>query len=519
MEENITAQTPAQGAQQGAIPTECSAAYMPAKPLRPPLDIHDALTAWGCLALGFIFTRWVAATSGSLSGGIFWAAVGALAAVYARVKKLSVSAGQWVVFAVAEVFCAVPLFCSDRMLNLFAAVFSFALICYFAASVSGAELFGRHFIRDVLGAVFARPFGGFGSAPRAAFSLFRGGSRSKTALYVIIGLVAAIPLTLVVVPLLISSDGAFEEIMLKALSWLPRIDARLFMQLILGVPVGFFLFGLLFSMRRPIERRAEGAPTYRFVPAAVSCAAVTPLCVFYLIYILSQLRYLTAAFGGELPEGLSFSEYARRGFFELCAVAFINLCVIAAVQAFTRRGECDVRPAALRVYTAVLCAFSLLLTACALSKMALYIRSMGMTRLRVYTSWFMLVMAAAFVLIIVWQVRELPFWRVMFAAFAVMFGVLCFSNPDGVIAGHNYNAYCSGELSELDAKVLRSCGDSGVKYLVLALERGDVPENEAALRAALEELRCGIERRNGFEWFSVPRASAQYALAEYAPEG
>lgn len=517
MEENNNA-VPAQGAQAELTPTEDNAAYMPAKPLRPPLDIRDALTAWGCLLLGFLFTRWVAATGMSLSGGIFWALVGALTVVYARIKGLCVTAGQWVVFAIAEVFCAVPLFCSDRMLNLFAAIFSFALICYFALSVSGCELFGRHFVRDLLSAVFARPFCGFGSAPRAAFSLFKSGRRSKTVLYVLIGLAAAIPLTLVVVPLLISSDGAFEGIMKRLLSRLPKINAQLFVQLIFGVPVGFFIFGMLFSMRSPTERRAEGAPAYRFVPAAVSYAAVTPVCVFYLIYILSQLRYLTAAFGGELPEGLSFSEYARRGFFELCTVAFINLCVIAAIQAFTRRGEGDVRPVGLRVYTAALCVFSLLLTVCALSKMALYIRSMGMTQLRVYTSWFMLVMAAAFVLIIAWQVRELPFWRIMFAAFTVMFGVLCFSNPEGVIARHNYNAYCSGELSGLDARVLNNCGDSGVKYIVLALERGDAPENEESLRAALEARRFDIEDKSGFEWFSVPRMTAQRALAGYSPE-
>ena len=514
MEENNITQT---AQQTGVMPAEDNAAYMPAKPLRPPLDLRDALTAWGCLLLGFLFTRWVAATAASLSGGIFWAAVGALTVVYARIKGLGVMARQWVVFAVAEVFCAVPLFCSDGTLNVFAAIFSFALLCYFAASVSGCELFGRHFVRDLLSAVFARPFGGFGSAPRAAFSLFKGGARSKTVLYVLIGLAAAIPLTLVVVPLLISSDGAFEGVMNGLVSWLPDINARLFLQLILGVPVGFFIFGMLFSMRRPIERRAEGAPAYRFVPVAVSCAAVTPVCVFYLIYIISQLRYLTAAFGGELPDGLSFSEYARRGFFELCAVAFINLCVIAAIQAFTKRGDGDVRPVCLRVYTAALCAFSLLLTACALSKMALYIRSMGMTRLRVYTSWFMLVMAAAFALIIVWQVRELPFWRIMFAAFAVMFGVLCFSNPEGVIAGHNYNAYCRGELSDLDARVLNSCGDSGVKYIVLALERGDAPENEADLRAALEARQYDIEQKSGFAWASIPRLTAQQALAGYSP--
>lgn len=518
MDEDMNTNIAGISAQAEPVAAADNAALLPAKPLKPSYSVSEGVIAWVCLVLGFAFTRWVIPTSASLSGGLFWAATGALAAGFARIKKLRVSAGQWVVFAIAEVFCTVPFFCSDRNVSLLASFFSFALICYFAVSVSGRGLFGRHFVKDLLGAVFARPFGGFACAPRAAFSLFKGGKRAKTVLYVLIGLAVAVPLSFMVLPLLISSDSGFESLMNGIFSRLPRLDGKLFVQILFGLPIGLYIFGMIFSMSRPASERPENAPTYRFMPQAVSCAAVTPICVFYLIYILSQLWYLTAAFGGELPEGLSFSEYARRGFFELCAVAAINLCVIIGIQAFTRRGEGDSRPMALRVYTVALCGFSLLLTVCALSKMALYIRSMGMTHLRVYTSWFMIVMAAAFVLIIIWQVREIPFWRIMFVTFTVMFGTLCFGNTDGIIARYNYNAYCSGELSDLDADVLGYCGDSGVKYIVMALERGVDPDNEVSLRAELQYLADDIETKSGFEWVSIPRISAQQALAGYSPE-
>lgn len=491
------------------------AVFLPAQPLKPAFDLTDAIAAWVCLLLGFGFTRCVVGAAGSLWGGIVWAALGAAAAIYSKKKKLETTPWQAVVWAVAEVFCAVPIFSANVFVNTLAALFSFALIFYLAITVSGAALFGRHFVRDFFTSLLIRPFSGFGKAPRAAVSLFKGTKRAKTLLYVLIGLLIALPLTLIAVALLMRSDRAFERIVEEILSCLPRINASLFVQILFGVPVGFFLFGMMHSMNVRVEERADSAPSCRFMPAAAAYAAVTPICVFYLIYILSQLRYLTAAFGGELPSGLSFSEYARRGFFELCAVALINLCVIIALQAFTRRGENDARPKGLKAYTTILCVFSLLLTVCAFSKMALYIRSMGMTWLRVYTSWFMLVMAAAFILITVQQFKEIKFWRIMFAAFTVMLGVLCFSNVDAIIARSNWQAYEQGAIAELDVKVLGNCGFSGAEYIIKAIERSESEVETLYLQATLAKIEKQLEVKSGFEWFSIPRASAQCALREY----
>lgn len=492
-----------------------SAAFLPAKPIKSNYALHDALTAWGCLLLGFVFTRCVAGAAGSLWGGIFWAAVGVLAAVYAKLKKLKTTRLQAAVWAAAEIFCAVPLFSSNVFTNTLAAFFSFMLIFYLALTVSGAAVFGEHFVRDFFSALLIRPFKSFGKAPSAAVSLFKGGKHAKTLVYILIGLCLALPLTLIVVPLLMRSDRAFENAMSSIISCLPSLSGELIVQFIFAIPVGFFLFGMMFSMLNPVEKRQESAPAYRFLPSVAAYSAVTPICVFYLIYILSQLQYLTAAFGGKLPDGLSFSEYARKGFFELCAVAAINLFVIIAMQAFTRRAENDLRPKALRIYTIILCAFSLLLTVCAFSKMALYIRSMGMTPLRVYTSWFMLIMAVAFVVITIQQLREIKLWRIMFAAFTVMMGILCFGNVDGIIARYNYTHYESGEITSLDAKVLGNCGFSGAEYLVKAIEGSDSEVYTLYFQASLAKIEKQLENKSGFEWFSIPRLRAQGALEEY----
>lgn len=489
--------------------------YLPVTPIKkaPAFTLFEAVGGWLCLVFGFIFTHFVCGYACGIWGGIFWAAAGAAGAIYTRAKHLKTSAAQRVVFIIAEAFCLVPVLYSNLFINFLAAAFSFVLLLYLAVSVSGAELFGKHFVMDALKAIFIRPFISFSAAPRAAFSLFRGGKRAKDLLFVLLGLCAALPVTIIVVNLLMISDEMFSGMMKGFADILPTFSGSLIAEIIFAIPVGFILFGAIFSMNKPAAEYRESAPDYRVVPPAVSYAAVTPLCIFYLLYFFSQFGYFTSAFAGYLPEGFSIAEYARRGFFELCAVAVINLFVIMMIQAFTRRGENDKRPAALRVYTVVLSGFSLLFIACSISKMIMYISRLGMTKVRIYTTWFMVVLAAAFVLVIVWQFREMKFWRAMFIAFTVLFAVLCFGNVDGMIARYNISAYENGTLNSLDVSMLRY--DIGIPAVAPAVEHLAHGESDYSTLINLNDfLNESAENLAdaSTEYFSIQRALAQNAL-------
>lgn len=127
----------------------------------------------------------------------------------------------------------------------------------------------------------------------------------------------------------------------------------------------------------------------------------------------------------------------------------------------------------------------------------------------------MLIMAVAFVVITIQQLREIKLWRIMFAAFTVMMGILCFGNVDGIIARYNYTHYESGEITSLDAKVLGNCGFSGAEYLVKAIEGSDSEVYTLYFQASLAKIEKQLENKSGFEWFSIPRLRAQGALEEY----
>ncbi len=471
----------------------------------------DAAFAWICFALGFIFARYVTQYCGGLWGGIFWALFGTLSAIYAQVKRIKTSPIQKAVFAIAEVFCLVPLFCASGFINTLAAWFSFLLLFYLCITVSGAELFGKHFAADLFKSVAIRPFKSFGCAPSAAFSPVKRGKTAINIAYILIGLVIAVPLTLVAVGLLILSDRYFESVILDFFHSLPQFSFSLIWQIIFGAIVGMFLFGALYSAGKPTSGYDPSTPSYRILPAAVSYSAVTPVCVFYLVYIITQIKYLTAAVTGHIPEEFSISEFARRGFFELCVVALINLCVITVMLTFTARGEADRPKKVLRIYTVVISAFTLLLISSAFSKMAFYISSYGLTQLRVYTSWFMVVLAVVFVIIIIKQFAEIPLWRVLFTAFTVMLALLCFSNLDGQIARYNINACRNGALEEIDLydmEDLNGMAAEPVAELVINGECSDCGISAQEAETLLAKQLYQMEQQNDFAYFSIPRISA-----------
>jgi len=170
-----------------------------------------------------------------------------------------------------------------------------------------------------------------------------------------------------------------------------------------------------------------------------------------------------------------------------------------------KRKEDGVTSVAMKVYCTVLAGVTILLIVSALSKMVLYIREMGMTPLRIYTSWFMVVMAVFFVLVIVAQYTKLRFCKAAFVGFTVLFAVLCFSNVDGMIAKYNVTAYQSGKLESVDFGVLRGLGDAA---LVHVESLTDVCDERIARRAreCHKEMQKKSERKNGVAYFSIPRA-------------
>lgn len=483
----------------------------PVYPSNPPVQhiwkreftVTDAVISIVCFGLGWMFTHFACEYIGGLWGGIVWLLFGIAGAVFVKLKKISVTRLQILVFAVAIIFCLTPLFCANIFINFLASAFTFLLYFYLCISLSGAELFGEHFVYDLLKSVFAQPFSCYGDGPKAASVLLKNKKAGKNVGLAILGLIIALPLTVIVLMLLSFSDEGFNSLVNDVFYSLPDFEMIYIVEFGFAFVVWMYLFGALSSAAEPVTPQYFSSAKLRIIPSALGYTAVTPICFFYIVYIAMQFRYFTAAFTGVLPEGVTYSSYARRGFFELCMVAIINLAVIVVLQCFMNRGENDRKTAPLKVYTTMISVFTLFLIASAISKMVLYINEMGMTPLRIYTSWFMILLAIIFVLIIISQFVNIKFWKIAFVSFVVMAGILCFGNIDGMIADYNITAYETGKLDSIDFGVLEDLGTPAIKHLERLLDSPDYQTYQDA-RVTIAEIKTNAESFSGFAYFSFP---------------
>ena len=203
------------------------------------------------------------------------------------------------------------------------------------------------------------------------------------------------------VAILLSYDDGFTDLMHRIFSAdvsiadaFSHVNCALF-----GILLGMYLFGLYTASTDKEEHTritADGldktARACRRLSAITVLCATVPILFLYAVFFVSQWQYYVSAFTGTLPENLSYAQYAREGFFQLCAVAVINLCMTAAASLLTRRKD-EKPPVFLKIITVLYAAFTLVLIATAISKMILYIDTYGLTQKRVYTSVFMIAMA------------------------------------------------------------------------------------------------------------------------------
>ena len=250
------------------------------------------------------------------------------------------------------------------------------------------------------------------SAPVQALGSIRGLSRKKMP-YVLGALLVCVPLLMVLFPLLTSADALFAQVTRRAADWFDEHLALWALRLIFGLLVAPFLFGLLYSLRRPeplkrLTRPVEGL-------SMEAAGPVTVLAVLDVLYAFFLAVQCAALFGGAdylARAGISYASYARSGFFQLVAVAAVNLACLLACLALCKGEGRGLRM--VQVLGTLLVAASGVLLVSALWRMNLYVGAYGLSFKRALTYWGMAVLAVllAAALWKVWH-RHFRWFRVL----------------------------------------------------------------------------------------------------------
>lgn len=509
-----------------------------------PVDFtrFDLGFAIAMLVCGFLYWNLIRLESLGAGVSLFAAILCALTMVYLQMNGVRQTKESLIYLGVVAL-SAVSFFLFDnteiKVLNF---LFLSVIFVYWIAVSTGRRLEGSlsvAIIGDGANQLLLVPLYNFTCGFLGVRGRTGGNRRSKGVLNALLGILISLPVLIIVVSLLMNADAAFEHLVGSIRISISEDILEYIVQIVMGIPVACYLFGLIYGNlhNRHTEHITlasieKAGRALRFVPGITVYSALTVLNGVFLIFFLSQTSYLFSAFRDQLPEAMTYAEYARRGFFELCAVAGINLCVITAAHLLTNRGGASMNgragsvtgeeivgatasgekvgsesPKVLKAETIALCVFTILLIATAMSKMILYINYYGLTQLRVYTTWFMLVLTILFIIIGLRQFKRFNGTKVAVISFIICFLLLCYANVDGIIAKYNIDRYLEGSLENLDVMALGQLSDAAVPYMFNLYEETQDEELKRSLKIFIvgepEEDVFQIPSEDTFRDFNV----------------
>lgn len=450
--------------------------------VQPETNLEEKLTfsriecifAFVSLVVGFCFMQFVVWNVTGIFTTVFFIGIAFACLFYLKMNQFKFYKNHIIQFALIMIFSLVFSITANGFIKFLDVIFLLMLGIYWVYSVCiENKKIEHYFFFDMWKAIVIMPFASFDKAFRAITYSTRQSKFSNNIKLVLLGLVVTIPFTMVVTMLLKSADSGVEEILNALFGNFIESSIISIVQFSIGIPVALYIFGMLYSNVKKVKKDVltkdqceNKLERIKIFPNLVMYSAVTPISILYVMFFVLQLRYLISAFNGFLPEAYSYAEYARRGFFELFAISIINLMILLMINFLSKQSGTN-KPVMLKVYSLLFSVFTILIIATALSKMIMYIGNYGLTQLRVYSSWFMVLLTILFVLIIIKQFKvKFCFAKYAVMTFVFLFGILCFSNIDGNISKFNIKMYQEGYLNDLDIKALCNLSDDALVYIL-----------------------------------------------------
>lgn len=343
---------------------------------------------------------------------------------------------------------------------------------------------------------------------------------------VVRGLILAVPLVVILATLFASADPIFRQTLDDTFGL--RIDVGDLPGRVLFVLAVAWLVGGLLAIASAgipsVERASLGAAAgttpltlRRGLGTIEALVVLLAVDLVVALFVGLQVAYL---FGGRdtiAAAGLTYSDYARRGYFELVGAAVVAGAIIVALETVV---VARTRPYV--VLALALVGLTVVVLASAGLRLQLYQDAYGWTELRLYVAVSIAAMAATLATLAALVASDRTRWlgHAMAVIAVVSLVGLNLLAPAAFVAERNVARVIDPSLvpadgqASLDADYLAVLPDDAVPTLVAALPR--LPEREARLVSDLlwrrrAELRGDPAVRGPFAW-NLGRERARAAL-------
>jgi hypothetical protein len=345
------------------------------------------------------------------------------------------------------------------------------------------------------------------------------------------GLLIALPIVIGFVLIFAAADAVFSSFIARALTL--RVEgAELVARLVFAALAGWLFAGTMAAAWLSVERypASEGMQqvgadaSTRVRPrlgTTETLVVLVSLDVLFAVFVLIQAAYLFPGADPIALTGLTYAEYARRGFFELVFAVMLAGALILTLDYLVAG-----RTTAYRLATAVLVLLIGAVLVSAAVRLSLYQQAYGWTELRFYVltciGWLALGLVATLVALAVNRVSTLP--KFMLGS-ALVIALACnFLGPQAFVTAQNLQRIVEPALvpadgyKQLDVEYI---GYLGADSILVALDYLPLmpPEQAAALRPILEEQASEMRRTSLTTGWPSWNFARQRALEELTANG
>lgn len=485
---------------------QASKVSLPVKPVKPlpAMDRADIIMAFAMLFAAYIGTEAFGIFTGSeklgIGASVFVFVYTAALYLYAKLKNITVSREGIFWTVILLILGSSYTFVYNASIEYYINVFVRLLMLYIALSIYGVLISKNtsvYIFYDGLNALFVIPFSNIKrifSAWKAVFKSDGGKSRYRYIAQAVLGVIIGSPFIFLIIATLVNADDRFADIM-NSIHLLDISSVTDFIgKIIFSLPAAMYFFGLAYGAANKVKADAfklevleKDGENLHIIPRVSIYSIFILVIIIYVIFIGIQAGYFFDALRGILPKEFTYSEYARRGFFELITVCIINICLICLGDVFIKRKaeEKDLVQSAIIITMSV---FTLFLIITALTKMFLYINAYGMTPLRVVPSIFMLYLSCVFILIIIGRLKGIKIFAKCIYMAGIFIALLSISNMDGIIAGYNLKAYQSKKIRDYGKDILYDGGYASIPEIYRAWQSSDSREFKEEMEAIATDI-------------------------------
>lgn len=256
--------------------------------------------------------------------------------------------------------------------------------------------------------------------------------KSRTAKYILLGVLIGLPMLAVIIVLLSSADQIFSKVIGKTLY-------RLFSQIVFSPNVFFVIllmllgfFGIYsFLSALTLNNMPQKREEVHKKNPLIAITFLSMVTAVYVIFCIIQVIFLFTG-GMLLPEGYTYAEYARQGFFQLLFVCIFNLILVVSCMAVF-----DVNRL-LKLFLLLCSGCTYIMIASSAFRMILYICTYHLSFLRVLVLWFLAMLLALMAGVVIAVCRqEFGLFRYSMTVVALFYLVFSFAKPDVLVAEYN----------------------------------------------------------------------------------